>query len=165
MLQHLDRSEKELGALRDKVREFEAQDILNAARVKFVDKNMQDLEFLLEHAVQREEKALRREKQALAALQETKKSSESAFGQGLPHEIALQHEYLHAAEQHCNTLETLFRRFSNAARSKDILADKLRAQLDRSEEQMQVWTSLKGTWPLSPPLCRPVQYCLLLLTM
>jgi chromosome segregation ATPase len=144
MLQRLDRSEKELGAVREKVQEFEAQDALNAARVKFVDKNMQDLEFLLEHAVQREEKALRREKQALAALQETKKSSENALGQGLPHEVALMHEYLHAAEHYCNTLETLFRRCSNAARSKDILADKLRAQLDRSEEQMQVWTSLHG---------------------
>ena len=53
MLQRLDRSEKELGAVREKVQEFEAQDALNAARVKFVDKNMQDLEFLLEHAVQR----------------------------------------------------------------------------------------------------------------
>ena len=145
MLQRLDRSEKELGALRGKVQEFEAQDALNAARVKFVDKNMQDLEFLLEHAVQREEKALQREKQALAALQETRKSSQNALGQGLPHEVALLHEFLHAAEQHCNTLETLFRRCANAARSKDILADKLRAQLDLSEERMQVWTSLKGT--------------------
>ena len=103
-----------------------------------MDKNMLDLEFLLEHAVQREEKALQREKNALAALHQTQKSSENALGQGLPHEVEMLNRHLHAAEQHCSGLDGVFRRCLNAAQAKDTLMETLRHQLDRSEDQLQV---------------------------
>ena len=98
---------------------------------------MSDLEFLLEHAVQREEKALQREKQALAALHQTQKSSENALGQGLPHEVEMLHRHLNAAEQNCNALDGIFRRCLFAAQAKDVLVEKLRVQLDASEDQLQ----------------------------
>ena len=142
--QRLDKSEKELVAAKESVKELESQNATFTARVKYIDKNMQDLEFLLEHAVQREEKALQREKQALAAL--TKSSSENAHGQGLPHEIQILQQYLCSAEQHCSTIEVLLSRCSNATAAKDAVMGKLRKQLDRSEEELQVIF-------LCPPSC------------
>ena len=137
MKQNLDATNRERDLALARQQEIATENATLAARVQYVDRNMTDLEFLLEHAVQREEKALQREKQALAALQQTQKSSENALGQGFPHEVDALHRNLYAAEQHCNALDSVFRRCLHAAQAKDALVDKLRKQLDESEDQLQ----------------------------
>jgi len=138
--QRLDTGSKELYAMKVNADELEDHNTVLSARVKYVDKNMYDLEFLLEHAMQREEMALQREKHVLAALQQTKKSSDSALGQKHPHEIGRLEMHLNAAEQHCSALDGILRRGLNATQAKDNLLEILRHQLDSSEDQLQVHT-------------------------